>query len=325
MIEREWLLPCLALTVGTVLFACLAMPDHSGMIPALSMLPLWMGAAAFVGAILGFSRMVSARVPSPIAHIWSIATSERKWLVSLTFCMLLTGLNMVAFMWTKPLLNYIVPFRADLLLADADRFLFLGHDPWTLLTWLNSHAWAVFYHRGWFALMILTLIIVANASPSVEKSAVMLTYFLLWSVVGPLIHTLIPAAGPIFFAELGYGERFSGLAEVAATREVAAYLWSIYSETGFGPGSGISAMPSMHIATSAWMMIAFILFAPRWSFIMAICALLIFLLSIALGWHYAMDGIVGAAAALLCYRTSLAFYRQRHRTRLSNLYEPAFS
>ena len=44
---------------------------------------------------------------------------------------------MIAFMWTKPLLNF-VPFWADPLLARADRLLFLGTDPWKLLDWMNS-------------------------------------------------------------------------------------------------------------------------------------------------------------------------------------------
>ena len=60
-----------------------------------------------------------------------------------------------------------------------------------------------------------------------------------------------------------------------------------YATGGFGPGSGISAMPSLHIATTAWMVIAVRVHAPRMTWVISVFALLIFLLSISLGWHYA--------------------------------------
>src|SRR4029453_4288312 len=99
-------------------------------------------------------------------------------------CVFLAGLNMTTFMLVKPLLNYLVPFWADPLLADFDKAFSLGHDPWTLLIWLNSRATAIFYHRGWFTLMIMTLTVVLAQSPSPTKSAAKLTYFVLWSIVG---------------------------------------------------------------------------------------------------------------------------------------------
>ena len=69
-------------------------------------------------------------------------------------------------------------------------------------------------------------------------------------------------------------------------------------------------MPSLHIATTAWMMIAIRAFAPRLTVPMAMAAILIFLLSIALGWHYAVDGIVGGAAALIFYKSLLSVFNR---------------
>lgn len=201
------------------------------------------------------------------------------------------------------------------MLADIDRILFFGRDPWTILARLNSTAAAIFYHRGWFVMMILALIVVLSAPPSAQKSAAMLTYFLCWSVVGPLIHIMLPAAGPIFYMQMGYGDRFAALQNVSETREIAAYLWAIYAGEGFGPGSGISAMPSLHIATTAWMVLAARAFTPRLFVPTLLLGFAIFLLSIALGWHYAMDGIVGGLAAWLCWRIAHAFYAGRLRRR----------
>jgi hypothetical protein len=217
----------------------------------------------------------------------------------------LAGLNMVTFMWIKPLLNYLVLFDADPALANIDYWLFLGHDPWRLLSFLNSTPMAVFYHRGWFALMIVTLLLALSRPGSTEKSAVMLSYFLLWSVIGPAIHAVLPAGGPIFFEQLGYGDRFAAMQLPEEITSMSNYLWATYSGGTFGPGAGISAMPSLHIATTAWMVIAVCKFAPRWTGVMVGLGLLIFMLSVSLGWHYAIDGIVGAVSAILCYRFGL--------------------
>jgi len=311
MKELDWLLPSIALTIGSALFAIMMMPNYAGIAPALTILPWWMKAAAILAALYGVYAMISARVPSPLSHVSRYFIDEWRKPAFVAPCVLLAGFNMVTFMWMKPLLNYLVPFRADPMLADVDRALFLGHDPWTLLTWLNSTPAAIFYHRVWFVLMILTLLVVLSAPASPRKSAIMLTYFVLWSVVGPLVHTLLPAAGPIFYAQLGYGDRFAGLHGVPETMALANYLWGIYAGEGFGPGSGISAMPSLHIATTVWMLIAVHVFARRWLVPMAIAGTAIFLLSISLGWHYAIDGIVGGAAAWLCYRSLHRFFTDR--------------
>lgn len=256
MKESSWLAPSIAVTALSALIAIIVIPDTTGVIPALGLLPFWMIAAALIGSLYGVIAMARAGVKQPLSHIGRFFRNDWRKFVFWSLCILLAGVNMTTFMWIKPLLNYLIPFRADPILADIDKVIFLGHDPWTLLTGLNTTAAAVFYHRGWFAMMILALIVVLSAPPSPEKSAAMLTYFACWSVVGPLIHALLPAAGPIFYMQLGYGDRFAALENVSETRAVAAYLWAIYADTGFGPGSGISAMQSLHIATTVWMVLA---------------------------------------------------------------------
>ena len=322
MKDFDWLVPSAILTLLSVVTALTLIPNYSGIMPALGLLPLWMIAAGVLSAICGFVALLRSGTATPIKHMMRYFTIEWRSVAMLCICILVSGLNMIAFMWTKPLLNYMVPFWADPLLAEVDKALFLGTDPWKLFTWLNLTPTAIFYHRGWFGLMILTLILVTRSSPSIEKTALMLTYFLLWSVVGPAIHILLPAAGPIFFEQLGYGDRFNALEGAPETLRAANYLWTIYSTEGFGPGSGISAMPSMHIATTAWMIMCFYFIARRWLPLMMAMASLIFLLSISLGWHYAADGIVGGGAALLCFYAVRAVFK---RTRQSDVASPTMA
>jgi len=309
MNERSWLVPSIALTTLLGASALTLMPNWSGVLPALGLLPLWLLVSAVLASVAGFFGMLAAGVERPLAQL--VVSARTRWRQHglLGLGITLAGLNMCAFMWTKPLLNHYVEFRADPVLAALDRMLFLGFDPAYLFGWLNSPATAIFYHRGWFALMIVTLLVVLTRPPSKEKSAIMLTYFLLWSVAGPLIHLAIPAAGPIFYQRLGYGDAFAGLSLPDEVVRVSDFLWQVQQGEHFAPGSGISAMPSLHIATSVWMVLAMNLVGWRWTTLMAACATLIFILSMSLGWHYAVDGIVGGLAAVGFYQACLWFYR----------------
>lgn len=314
--ELDWLVPGTILTLLSGAFALFETPNAGTLLPELLLLPFWLIAAfglAAVVTLVAIFRMMREGIEHPVTHCVSYLHDNRKLLLLVAFGMVLTGLNMIAFMWVKPLLNYLIPFRADPLLASVDRFIF-GTDPWRLLVYLNTTPLAILYHRGWFALMIITLLVLLMQPASAQKSAVMLTYFLLWSVFGPVVHTLCPAGGPVFYAALGYGNSFSALAMEEETREAARYLWRFYSDQTFGPGAGISAMPSLHIATMAWMVIAVSQFAKRWTLPMMAAAILIFLLSVSLGWHYAVDGMVGSAGAFAIWKISLMVIEKRPRS-----------
>ena len=311
MSDREWIVPAIVLTCGLALVAILFTPSIAGLATNLVIMPAWMLAATVVGAVYGFVRMALAGVRSPTAEMIRFVREERSRLLPIVLIVGLAGANMTAFLWVKPLLNYLVPFTADPMLARADVLLFFGHDPWRVLGWLDVAGAEFVYHKLWTIMMILTLIVVAQAPASPEKSAVMTSYFVLWSLAGPLIHIALPAAGPLFYERMGFGERFAGVTPGAETRVMADYLWAVYSSGEFGAGSGISAMPSLHVTTAAWIAIAIHVFARGWFWPVAAFSVLLFLLSMGLGWHYAWDGIVGAGAALVSYRVLLDIYRRR--------------
>ena len=293
-----WLVPSIAVTGIAVVTALLLIPNSGGLLPALRVLPPWLAVAALIACLYGFGRAALTRDPAPSQSLRRFLMTERRRITATTLIMLLAGLNMVSFMWVKTLLNYYVPFWADPLLARADFRLFAGHEPWAVLHWLDFAGAGLVYHPLWFVLLIFALLLTAAAQPSAQRSAVLLSYFVLWTVVGPLIHTALPAAGPIFYERFGYGARYAAISSSPEVRQVADYLWEIYANKRFGAASGISAMPSMHVAMSTWTVIAFHQFARRWLPVAIIGWAVITGLSIALGWHYASDGIVGSLAAL---------------------------
>jgi membrane-associated phospholipid phosphatase len=117
-------------------------------------------------------------------------------------------------------------------------------------------------------------------------------YFLIVSCVA-LGQYLAPSAGPIFFERIGLGDRFAALPVSPWAQTAADYLWQDYlGETG-KLGTGISAMPSLHIAISGWFVLVFRSQLPRLQFIALAYFGLIAFGSVYLGWHYAVDGIVG--------------------------------
>ena len=209
--ERDWIYAATALTALCVVLALGLMPRIDGLLPALRILPVWMLGTVMAGVIMLFGQMALNKVESPAAEFATIWRNQRGRVIAALATLLLAGLNMVSFIWVKTLLNYLVPFWADPMLARADAAIFLGHDPWRLLApYVFPQAGQV-YHPLWFLIMIVLLVIAAWAPKSPQRSAVLMSYFLLWSVAGPLVHCLLPAGGPIFYEAMGYGPRFADI------------------------------------------------------------------------------------------------------------------
>lgn len=226
---------------------------------------------------------------------------------------MLAGIDLLFFMWIKPEITALSPFWADELWADIDKAIFLGTDPWRLFRGmdLTFHAWA--YSFFWMVVIIGTLIWLLAQQSSKERSASLISYFALWSIFGPIGQMLGSAAGPIFYRRIGLGDRFLELeANVPiVTQRVSNYLWHFYSAGEPAVGAGISAMPSLHIATVVWIYFAFQGQRSRLAPAAALFAIYMFAMSVALGWHYAVDGVVGALAAWAILWASREYLRRR--------------
>lgn len=308
--EREWLVPCIVMTFALALAALSLRPATGiGSGEFFSMFPTWATyvlIAEICYLAIHLIKMMREGVASPLAQ-FRYHFDWRKPAI-LGFAALLSGFNMICFMWIKAEINLVAPFYADEGIANIDRFIF-GRDPWRFFETMDLTVMALTYNILWFWALMITLFILLFAKPSADRSASLISYFFLWSLFGPIGQYLVPAAGPIFYERIGLGDRYDGLHGniPVITGDIANYLWSHYSHKSLGLGAGISAMPSLHVATATWMVISLKSIGSRLTIPVAVLGLYLYVGSVALGWHYALDGVVGAVGAMLGHQIGLAY------------------
>lgn len=289
-------------------------------------LALWC-VAGLIGAVALLVRAWprgGAPFPSPIGLLarWAVERWQRDRFLSLVWPPLLFASLMASFNAYKQMILVTSAFRLDPLFAAIDRALFFGNDPWTATHALFGSPWITMaidkaYH-GWFVPMALGVIVCAFLSGESYRlrTQYLLSYIAIWIGIGGVLAYLLPAAGPCFYyAFVGNGaadfhpllERLAGdQAAIQAALPGArldalanqAGLLASYGSDQLAVGGGISAMPSVHNALSALFALAAFRINRTAGRIMAGYALLIWVGSIHLGWHYAIDGIVSVALTI---------------------------
>ncbi len=209
-----------------------------------------------------------------------------------------------------PLLN---PFAWDVSFAELDRQVHGGTDPYLLLLPALGHTItfriADLAYSAWFLLIYFFGFLAAmDREDPTRRNTFLFAFILSWIIGGSLLATLFSSVGPIYFQAFGYGDQFvplqDTLAQINETTplvavELQAMLLDGYQNNG-GLG-GISAMPSMHLATSWLMAFQGFRYARSLGWIMVGFALVIQLSSVLLGWHYAIDGYFGFVIAVFCW------------------------
>ena len=240
----------------------------------------------------------------------------------------LLSLFLSSFSYLKDCIPNIAPFSWDPTFARLDRILFFGHEPWRVLQPFVGSPFATTAlnaaYNGWFFLSYFLMISLAFYGKNQELRLSFAYGFLLtWTIGGVVLAILLSSAGPVYFERLGFGSEYAPLmASLRANSEVYPVwsldiqraLWQSYIG-GHGVVSGISAMPSMHIANAVFFAAVGYRIKRAVGVGLTVFAAVIFIGSIQLGWHYAVDGIAGAAVAIACWRLGCLLARldlQRH-------------
>lgn len=315
--ESEWLVPSVVMTalLGVAAIALMPAAGYSAPPPYFSRFLNWMvwcviGAALLL--VVYVVRLMLAGIERPAAHMKKQLQAKWGLMLAAAFGVILAQVDMLFFMWIKPELNAVAPFWADPLFADIDRAIF-GRDPWLFFRGMNLsfHAWA--YSFFWMLAIAGTVLWLFAQRPSKARTASIISYFAIWSLFGPIGQLIGSAAGPIFYQRIGLGDRFAELTVNIphVTNVVSGYLWDMHIMRQPAVGAGISAMPSLHIATAMWIYLAFRAQRSKLAPLAAIFALYMFALSVALGWHYAIDGAVGALGAVAFHWASARYLELR--------------
>jgi len=286
--------------------------------------------AAAMAVLLVLLKGVREKRASPLAYLVGELRARPSLVLAPVGLILLSIYPSRTFSYLKDAIPHYVPFYLDPALVSADRWLFLGTDPWRV-----SHALLGTYgtilldkvYIAWFSLIpLLAVWICASRDRNFQLHGI-LTLFFIWIGLGTFGAMALSSCGPVFYQEY-YGSdhyaplmaelrRANGISPLAML-PIADWLLEMRRTGGFG--SGISAMPSVHVAIAYFaFLVVWDRYRTRWAVALAgTFTLLIWVGSFHLAWHYAWDGLVSMAAVWV-------FWRLLGKVRVAVAPEPASS
>ena len=275
------------------------------------MVPVFLGLLL----VIAFVRMAVIEKPeSPTRHLAGkirsfVADPDR--LIGMAIMSALIVIFMANFAFMKDAIPTLQPFSWDSAFHKMDRFLFAGTDPWRLTfalfgTPMATTAINAVYHAWVFVIYFFLLAAVCGVLEHRLKLIFLYAFVLTWVVGGVLLAIVFSSAGPGYFARLGLGADFEPQMELLRqfnevlpvwSLTVQEMLWDSYSGNA-GSISGISAMPSMHVASSVVVTLLAFRIHRNFGRAMLVFTAIMMVGSVHLGWHYAVDGVMGALVAL---------------------------
>ncbi|MCB1377053.1 MAG: phosphatase PAP2 family protein [Alphaproteobacteria bacterium] len=225
----------------------------------------------------------------------------------------------------KAAIPQLQPFAWDQTFERWDRLLHFGHHPWewlqpvlgygpvTMLININYNFWFLTLSMFWLYFAFVE-------KPGRLRTQAIAAYMLTWSVGGVLLAVAFSSAGPCYYGLLGLSpDPYAGLMAYLRDTNQTWPVWALALQDGLWQGfvgnadvdlsKGISAMPSMHNA-QALLLVLSMWNKHRLARNLAIGhGVLVFLGSIHLGWHYAVDGYLAFAIAGIAWIVAGIFAR----------------
>ncbi|PWE33290.1 inositol phosphorylceramide synthase [Maritimibacter sp. 55A14] len=229
-----------------------------------------------------------------------------------------------SFTYFKTVIPHVQPFDWDVAFAEFDRLLHFGYHPYELLKpLLGTPEMTTFingvYHFWLFLTYFVLFLVCFSVTDQRRRMTFLLAFVLTWAIGGNLLAMAFSSAGPVYYQGLGFGETFVPLMDMLNRFNEVSPVWALNVQDLLWEGylrddrlaGGISAMPSMHLASSTLLALCGFAYA-RWAgLLLSLFTFLILLGSVHLGWHYAVDGYAGIILAILCWK--LAARLSRHQ------------
>ena len=286
-----------------------------------------MGACLLIASVVFyFFYLAYNRHPHPLSAYWeklrSIIRAPHE-IIAFFLLMVSLSISFSAFTSLKSMIPVIVPYQFDPLFAHIDRLIHFGVDPWIITHTIFDHPIATsiinFLYNLWFFICwsVLIFFMIPIQSPGLRKRY-LVSFLLCWIIIGGLLATMMSSVGPCFYYEITGADDFLPLTHRLAIQDqwlgtnfdsfaiwavdTQQNLWNLYAQRQTALGSGISAMPSMHVSIAVLMALGMggidkRLAVPFWLY-----AAIILVGSVHLAWHYAIDGYLAAVLTLVIWR-----------------------
>lgn len=313
-----WAARCLALTaayvaLGYVIAALVALPLHWP-VAYLFAQAKWIFFLTYAPLALGWV-LASARQERPL---WS---RFRGFLLSPVFffefaaAMIAVHATIMVFVNLKQYIPAVNEMLYDSPLWRLDAWLHFGIDPAVvatelaaehgLLPWLDR-AYVLYYP----AQVVVPLLFLLAVKLRPRRGRFFFAYCLIW-MLGGMMYFAWPSLGPVYYRP----SRFVWLDQAPYAQYLQDLLMRDYVRFRTDPAyytvklyQGVAALPSLHVGVLVLFAIASRPWRPVAVALWALTAVT-FVGSLALGWHYAIDGYAGAALACLAWWTARILVR----------------
>lgn len=265
----------------------------------------WVLAIAYGWLLVGLGLTLSQIASRTAEFCRETLLDWRRW-YEMVRVVLAFKLCMVIYSALKSWIPLINPSLYDAALANIDQWLHFGVSPLDACLVvmefpLVSRSVDLLY-IVWYALK-LPIMLFFLLHPSVWRRRHFFTVYLLVWMIGGSLAIVWPSLGPIYVNP----EAFAHV-EMPYARTLQEYLWNHYHALLSAPEShrsllydGVAAFPSLHVAIAVLHAVALRDSSRTLFWLLAVYAVVIQFGSVALGWHYAVDGYFGGLLAIGLY------------------------
>lgn len=265
-------------------------------------------------------QIVGVRPESPIRHFrqrYLSSDAQRRVIAGLPLLVVCIAI-LPFFSKMKAAIRLFNDFTWDQTFIDWDRAIFFGHDAWEVLQPVLGYPYVTaglsVLYQVWLLLLYFGCLYLIFAKIDGQlRRQFFLSYVLSWTVIGAGLATLLASVGPCFVNPLiglhDFDDQMAYLHHVdeivpVMVLPVQEMLLKWHDADANGLGSGITAMPSMHVAIAYLFWLTMRRISRPAGIFFGVYFAIIWISSVHLAYHYAVDGLVSVIAVSVLWWVS---------------------